>query len=51
MRERESVCKLLLRYLDNKTRENEIKCNEQFCMQFGGLGLNVFLMPSLVYMC
>jgi hypothetical protein len=50
-RESERECKLLLRYLDNKTRENEIKCNEQFCMQFGGLGLNVFLMPSLVYMC
>jgi hypothetical protein len=48
---RESVCKLSLRYLDNKTRENEIKCNEQFFMQFKGLGLNVFLMPSLVYMC
>jgi hypothetical protein len=45
------VCKLLLRYLDNETRENEIKCNEQFCMEFGGLGLTVFLMPSLVYMC
>jgi hypothetical protein len=50
-REIEIVCKLLLRYLDNKSRENEIKCNEQFCMQFGGLGLNVFLMPSWVYMC
>ncbi len=50
-RERECVCKLLLRYLDNKTRENEIKCNEQFCTQFKGLGLNAFLMPSLVYMC